>query len=100
MKGGKTVSIPLASDLKLCLSDCPKSDADKAEMTKVPYLSAVGSLMYAMICTRLDIAYAMGESMGTWQILARSIGKNSKESCVTSRVQGECVFALEAKRHV
>ena len=29
-------------------------------MAKVPYLSAIGSLMYAMICTTLDIAYAMG----------------------------------------
>ena len=60
MKGGKTVSIPLASYLKLCLNDCPKSNAEKAEMAKVPYLSLVGSLMYAMICTRPDIAYAVG----------------------------------------
>ena len=60
MEGGKTTSIPLASYLKLCLNDCPKSDADKAEMAKVPYSSAVGSLMYAMICTRPDIAYAVG----------------------------------------
>ena len=27
---------------------------------KVPYSSAVGSLVYAMICTRLDIAYVVG----------------------------------------
>ena len=56
MEGGKTISISLASYLKLCLNDCPKSDADKVEMVKVPYLSAaVGSLMYAMICTRPGI---------------------------------------------
>lgn len=29
-------------------------------MKKVPYASAVGSLMYAMVCTRPDIAHAVG----------------------------------------
>jgi hypothetical protein len=29
-------------------------------MSHVPYASAVGSLMYAMVCTRLDIAHAVG----------------------------------------
>ncbi|KAK4397293.1 Retrovirus-related Pol polyprotein from transposon TNT 1-94 [Sesamum angolense] len=29
-------------------------------MTKIPYASAVGSLMYAMMCTRLDLCFAVG----------------------------------------
>jgi hypothetical protein len=29
-------------------------------MSHVPYASAVRSLMYAMVCTRLDIVHAMG----------------------------------------
>ena len=29
-------------------------------MRRVPYASAVGSLMYAMLCTRPDICYAVG----------------------------------------
>ena len=29
-------------------------------MSRVPYASAVGSLMYAMVCTRPDIAHAIG----------------------------------------
>ena len=28
-------------------------------MSKVPYASAVGSIMYAMICTRPDVSYAL-----------------------------------------
>ena len=28
-------------------------------MLRVPYSSAVGSLMYAMVCSRLDLSYAM-----------------------------------------
>ena len=29
-------------------------------MSRVPYLSTIGSLMYAMVCTRSDIAHAVG----------------------------------------
>ena len=29
-------------------------------MAKVPYASAIGSFMYAMVCTRPDIVYAVG----------------------------------------
>ena len=29
-------------------------------MQKIPYASAVGSLMYAQVCTRPDIAYIVG----------------------------------------
>jgi hypothetical protein len=28
-------------------------------MLKVPYSSVVGSLMYAMVCSHLDLSYAM-----------------------------------------
>jgi len=28
-------------------------------MSRVPYASAVGSLMYVMVCTRSDLAYAI-----------------------------------------
>ena len=60
MEGGKALSTPLPPYVKLCLNGYPKTDAEKAEMAKVPYSSAVGSLMYAMICIRPDIAFAMG----------------------------------------
>ena len=39
---------------------CPKTQEDMDYMSKVPYASIVGSLMYAMVCTRPDIAHAMG----------------------------------------
>ena len=28
-------------------------------MNKIPYASAIGSIMYAMICTRLGVAYVL-----------------------------------------
>ncbi|MCO5599310.1 hypothetical protein L7F22_053411 [Adiantum nelumboides] len=57
---GKSSSTPLAPHLKLSKADCPKSDTEKAEMAKIPYASACGSLMYAMVATRPDIAYVVG----------------------------------------
>ena len=38
----------------------PKTQEEEAKMSKVPYASAVRSLMYSMVCTRLDIAHAVG----------------------------------------
>ena len=60
MERGKALSTPLPPYVKLSKKDCPKSEEEKAEMAKVPYSSAVGSLMYAMIATRPDIAFAVG----------------------------------------
>ena len=31
-------------------------------MNKIPYASAIGSLMYAMLCTRPDVAHAVSVS--------------------------------------
>ncbi|MCO5568442.1 hypothetical protein L7F22_022141 [Adiantum nelumboides] len=60
MERGKSSSTPLTPQLKLSRADCPKSDAKKVEMAKVPYAFACGSLMYAMVATRPDIAFAVG----------------------------------------
>ncbi|RVW79299.1 Retrovirus-related Pol polyprotein from transposon TNT 1-94 [Vitis vinifera] len=60
MSKAKVVSSPLASHFKLSSRHIPSTDKEKEDMRRVPYASAVGSLMYAMVCTRPDIAYAVG----------------------------------------
>ena len=60
MNGAKAVSCPLANHFQLSTKQCPSTDAEKTEMESIPYASAVGSLMYAMVCTRPDIAHAVG----------------------------------------
>ena len=47
----------MAKGDKFSLSQCPRNDFEIKEMQKIPYVSVVGSLIYAQICTRLDIAY-------------------------------------------
>ena len=56
----KPVNVPLASHFKLSSGLCPSSDEEKDYMSRVPYANAVGCLMYAMVCTRLDISHAIG----------------------------------------
>lgn len=60
MQDCKPISTPLPINYKLSSGMNPSNEAEKMEMSRVPYALAVGSLMYAMICTRPDIAQAVG----------------------------------------
>ena len=52
----KSVSIPLTPHFKLKAIMSPTSVEEREYITHVPYVSAVGSLMYAMMCTRPDLS--------------------------------------------
>ena len=60
MKDYSPCVAPIMKGDKLSLNQCPKNDLEKESMKNIPYASAVGSLMYAQVCTRPDIAYAVG----------------------------------------
>ncbi|KAE8667838.1 hypothetical protein F3Y22_tig00112368pilonHSYRG00011 [Hibiscus syriacus] len=60
MQDCKPISTPLPINFKLSSSMSPSSEEERMEMSRVPYASAVGNLMFAMICTRPDIAQTMG----------------------------------------
>ncbi|KAK1694265.1 hypothetical protein QYE76_010962 [Lolium multiflorum] len=49
----------LGAAKKILALQCPSTDEDIEYMSRVPYSSAVGSLMYAMVCSRPDLSYAM-----------------------------------------
>ena len=51
MHYSKPVDTPIEQDLILSLDQCPKGDKEKERMNNIPYASAVGSLVYAMLCT-------------------------------------------------
>ena len=60
MKHAKPVGTPLGGHFKLSKKSCLSSMKEKENTESVPYSSAIGSLMYAMVCTRSDIAHAVG----------------------------------------
>ena len=51
--------MPVAKGDKFSKNGCPKNDLEKDHMSSILYASAVGSLMYAQVCTRPDIAFVV-----------------------------------------
>lgn len=60
MSSARSVTTPLNRGAPMTLDDCPQTQDDMDYMATVPYLSAVGSLMYLAIGTCPDLSYAVG----------------------------------------
>ncbi|KAM0990675.1 hypothetical protein ACFX2C_009159 [Malus domestica] len=59
MEQSKKGLLPMRHEIHLFKSMGPKTPEEIRQMSVIPYASTIGSLMYAMICTRPDIAYAV-----------------------------------------
>ncbi|KAH9668656.1 Integrase catalytic domain-containing protein [Citrus sinensis] len=57
---------PIVKGDKLSLKQYLDNKLQREQMTNIPYSSVVGSLMYAQVCTRPDIAYVVG-MLGRYQ---------------------------------
>ena len=60
MQDSKKGMLPFIHGVHLSKEQSPKTPQEVEDMRRYPYASAVGSLMYAMLCTRPDICYAVG----------------------------------------
>ena len=60
MLNSKRVQLHVRVGVHFSREMSPNTPEERDCISKVPYASAVGSLMYAMICTRLNIYYAIG----------------------------------------
>ena len=59
----RQVTTPLAGHFRLSSSQCPNPQ-EEDEMSQVSYASALRSVMYAIVCTRPDLTYAV--SIVSW----------------------------------
>lgn len=59
MQSCKSGDSPMSKGDKLHAGQCPRNQIEKNEMDKKPYARLVGSLMYAQVCTRPDLAFAV-----------------------------------------
>lgn len=57
----RPVSTPMEPGLQLTKKQAPETNDHKEYMKNVPYMNAVGALMYLAIGTRPDIAYSVGK---------------------------------------
>ncbi|GJX27388.1 retrovirus-related pol polyprotein from transposon TNT 1-94 [Tanacetum coccineum] len=60
MQDCKPISTPFLTNVNLSSKMSSSSEKERMKISQVPYASAVESLMFAMICTRPDIAHAVG----------------------------------------
>jgi hypothetical protein len=51
--------LPMLQGKTLSKTQNPATAEDREEMNKIPYASTIGSIMYAMLCTRPDVAHAI-----------------------------------------
>ena len=59
MKDSKRGNLPTCHEIKLSKEQCPHTPSDRERMSRIPYASAIGSIMYAMLCTRPDVSYSL-----------------------------------------
>ena len=62
----------MAKGDKFSLHQCLKNELENKDMERFPYASAVGSLMYAQVCTCPDTTYIV-EMFGRIHSLLRGI---------------------------
>jgi hypothetical protein len=59
MHDSKLVSSPIDPHFKLSSSQSPSTNSNFEYMSKIPYSTVVGSLMYIMVCSHSDLSYVM-----------------------------------------
>eukprot|EP00253_Pinus_taeda_P009344 PITA_09344 len=108
MKDCSPSAAPIVKGDRFNLNQCPKNDFEREQMKNIPYASTVGSLMYAQVYTRPDIAFVVG-MLGQYQsdpgyIFMMAGGAVSWRSAkqtlnATSTMEAELVSCFEATLH-
>ena len=60
MENSKKGYLPIGHGITLSKKDYATTPKEREHMSRIPYAFAVGSIMYAMLYTRPDVAYSLG----------------------------------------
>lgn len=72
------MSLPIVNHYKLSTEQSPKIEKELIRMNKIPYANDMGYVMYIMICTRLDLAYAIS----VLQRFMSNLGKGRRDAII------------------
>ena len=59
MHDSKKGFLPMSYGITLSKTQCPSTHNERERMSRIPYASAIGFIMYDMICTHPDVACAL-----------------------------------------
>jgi hypothetical protein len=59
MENSKKGMLPMITGKPLSKAQRPQIDEERQYMSEAPFASAIGSIMYAMICTRPDVSFSL-----------------------------------------
>jgi ATP-binding cassette subfamily B (MDR/TAP) protein 1 len=59
IENSKKGDLPVVKGISLSVTQSPATGMEKSVMSSIPYASAIGSIMYAMLSTRPDVALAL-----------------------------------------
>ncbi|PKI72506.1 hypothetical protein CRG98_007109 [Punica granatum] len=59
MQDSKKGSLPMLHGISLSKAQSPSTREERDRINRIPYASAIGSIMYAMLCTRSNVSYTL-----------------------------------------
>ena len=59
MEESKKGFLPMSHSVHISKDMRPKTHNERDRMKRIPYASAIGSIMYVMLCTRIDVSCAL-----------------------------------------
>ncbi|GKE48932.1 hypothetical protein Tco_1480190 [Tanacetum coccineum] len=100
MDNSKKGKLPLHHGIKTSKDLCPKTDKKLDRLSRVLYASAVGSIMYAITCTRHDVSFALSMVSRHQQNPGEAVTwKSSKQdTAADSTCESEYITAYEASK--
>ncbi|KAK8559182.1 hypothetical protein V6N12_042464 [Hibiscus sabdariffa] len=108
MEASKKGFLPMTHGISLPKEMCPSTSQERERMSQIPYASAIGSIIYAMICTRPDLSYAFSMTSryqanpgeGHWVAVKNILNwKSSKQDTVADiTTEAEYIAASEAAK--